>query len=332
MIDDGLSTDLTDRRHRLHLPPRLRRMPLPPTHTLASARAAGLTRGQLRGSAFLRLSHDLVVRLDDAIDARERLQLLATVLPPDAAFSHLTAAALLGAPVDAPARAHVALRPRKVLPQRAEFIVHGRRLGDEDVVELDGLRITSAAQTFLDLAQHLSPAELVAVGDALARTGHLTPDGLVARLARADRVRGVVRARACAPQLSPLAMSRPESLMRYWLLSSDLPDPQPQVPVHDRWGSVVAHGDLGYPDWKVLLEYEGRQHAEAEQFGRDVDRYSLMGADGWLVLRFAQRHLNRGTVLDRTRRALLSRGWRPQDPLIIGEWLPDTPTGPASCR
>ena len=53
----------------------------------------------------------------------------------------------------------------------------------------------------------------------------------------------------------------------------------------DRWGREVAHGDLGYSDWRVLLEYEGRQHAEPEQFGRDVDRYSLGAADGWLVLR-----------------------------------------------
>ena len=125
-------------------------------------------------------------------------------------------------------------------------------------------------------------------------------------------MRGVVRARACAPLLSPLSASRPESVVRYWLVTSDLPDPQPQVPVRDRWDRVVAHGDLGYERWKVLLEYEGRQHAEAEQFGRDVDRYSLMAADGWLVLRFAARHVESPTVVvDRTRRALASRGWRP---------------------
>ncbi len=35
-----------------------------------------------------------------------------------------------------------------------------------------------------------------------------------------------------------------------------------------------------------------------------------MAADGWVVLRFANRHLNRVTVLDRTRRTLVSRGWR----------------------
>ena len=36
--------------------------------------------------------------------------------------------------------------------------------------------------------------------------------------------------------------------MRYWLLTSDLPDPQPQVPVRDGWGRVVGHGDLGWAE------------------------------------------------------------------------------------
>jgi len=285
---------------------------LPPIFSARSARAAGLTRGRLRGHGYVRLGYDLTARLDDAIDVPERLQLLATVLPPDAAFSHATAAALMAAPVDAPVRPHVALTPRRVLPQGSDFVVHGRRLEAADVVRHGGLRLTSGAQTFLDLAPGLLPQDLVAVGDALLRGGHLSEADLLDRLARAGRTRGVVRARMCAPLLSPSAMSRPESLMRYWLMTSDLPEPRPQVPVCDHWGRVVAHGDLGYPEWQVLLEYEGRQHAEAEQFGRDVDRYSLMAAGGWLVVRFANRHVQGPTiVVDRTRRALISRGWRP---------------------
>jgi hypothetical protein len=287
-------------------------MSLPPSFSAASARAAGLSRSALRGSRFLRLAHDLTVQLDDAIDECERLRLLATLLPPDAAFSHATAAWVFGAPIDAPASPHVALTPRRVLPQHAALVVHGRQLGAPDTVVHRDLRLTSAAQTFLDLAAELPPWELVAVGDALRREGHLLQDSLTERLGRADRVRGVVRARACAPLLTPLAMSRPESVMRYWLIDSRLPEPRPQVPVHDRWGRVVAHGDLGYPTWRVILEYEGRQHADAEQFGRDIDRYSLMAADGWLVLRFAGRHIGGPTVVvDRTRRALVSRGWDP---------------------
>ena len=286
-------------------------MDLPPTYSLTSARAAGLTRAQLRGARFVRLAHDLHVRLDDAIDRAETLHLLAQVLPPDAAFSHGTAAALFGAPADPPCRHHVALTPRRVLPQRNEVVVHGRILEPQDVVEHLGLRLTSAPQTFLDLAPTLWPEELVAVGDALMRLEHLTPESLAERLARADRVRGVVRARACAPLLDGRAMSRPESLIRYWVVTSDLPAPQLQIPIRDRWGIERIHADLGFEEWKVALEYEGRQHADSDQFGRDIDRYSLMAADGWMSLRFANRHLSPAVVLDRTRRTLINRGWRP---------------------
>lgn len=285
-------------------------MSLPPLWTAAEARAAGLSRRQVRGPAFVRLAHDLTARLDDAVDDIERLRLLARCLPDDAAFSHGTAAALLGAPLDLPGRAHIALTPRRVLPQRAQFVTHARRLLADDVVVHRGLRLTSGPQTYLDLAATLPPWELVAVGDALLRAGHLDASSLAARLVRASRVRGVLRARECAQLLSPLAMSRPESVIRYWLAVSHLPTPVPQVPVLDGRGRPVAHADLGYEDWKIALEYEGRQHADVGQFGRDVDRYSLMAADGWLVLRFAAQHLHGpSVVLDRTRRALLSRGW-----------------------
>jgi hypothetical protein len=287
---------------------------LPATYTLATGRAAGLTRAHLRTGPFVRISHDLVVRPDDAIDARERLAVLATALPPDVAYSHGTAAHVLGAHLDLVGRPHVALTPRRVLPQRSDIVVHARRLAPEDVVVAAGLRVTSATQTFLDLAAVLPPAELVAVGDALLRAGRMTPESIQARLERAGQVRGVVRARACAPLLSAASMSRPESLVRYFLVASHLPDPEVQVPVLDRAGRTVAHSDLGYRRWKLLLEYEGRQHADADRFAADVDRYSLMAADGYLLLRFAARHLNARTVVDRTERALLSRGWRPTPP------------------
>ena len=43
--------------------------------TVASARALGLTRGQLRGPRYLRVAHGLVAELDDAIDQAERRRL-----------------------------------------------------------------------------------------------------------------------------------------------------------------------------------------------------------------------------------------------------------------
>jgi hypothetical protein len=242
----------------------------------------------------------------------QRCRAWSRLLPRGAAFGLETAAELYGLPTRRSPDVHAVVRAQRVLPQRRGLRVHVRQLEDQDVVALGGLFVTSPAQTYLDLAGRVAPAELVVVGDALLRSGHLTPGELIRRLGRADRVRGVVSARACAGLLSPLAMSRPESLMRYWLVTSDLPDAEPQIALFDRRGREVAHADLGYRRWKVAIEYEGRQHAERDQFGRDIDRYSLMAADGWLTLRFAARHINGPTVLvDRTRRALLGRGWHP---------------------
>ncbi|SDN19649.1 hypothetical protein SAMN05660642_04312 [Geodermatophilus siccatus] len=175
-----------------------------------------------------------------------------------------------------------------------------------------GLPLTSGPQTFLDLAARLPAAELVAVGDAFVRSGEMDAASLARRLERADRVRGVVRARACAPRLDGRAASRPETSSATGRRPATCPTRSCRCRCATGGGREVAHADLRYPEWKVALEYEGRQHADPDQFARDVDRYSLMAADGWLVLRFAGRHLGSPVVVvDRTRRALLSRGWRP---------------------
>ncbi|MGK5169799.1 type IV toxin-antitoxin system AbiEi family antitoxin [Geodermatophilus sp. CPCC 205761] len=280
-------------------------------YTWADARARGATRGQIAQDG-VRLGRGVYLSSSVEPELATRCRAWALVLPGDAAFGLGTAAQLYGAPLTSPPTVHVVIPSRRQLPRRAGLIVHERLLEDEDVATRGGLRLTSGAQTFLDLAAGLPPAELVAVGDALLRAGHLDPATLGRRLERADRARGVVRARTCAPLLRREAASRPESLIRYWLVTSDLPDPDLQVPIHDRWGHEVAHADLGHPEWRIALEYEGRQHADADQFGRDVDRCSLMAADGWLTLRFAARHLTGpGVVVERMRGALRSRGWRP---------------------
>ncbi|WP_336029520.1 endonuclease domain-containing protein [Geodermatophilus sp. FMUSA9-8] len=282
--------------------------------TWRDARARGATRRQI-ASGGEELTRGLYLSRADLDSLVARCRAWTRLLPPDAAFGLETAAALYGAHTDPPPEVQVVVRPRPVLPQRRGLVVAVRDLRAPDVVEAGGLRITSGAQTFLDLATGLRPAELVAVGDALLRAGRLTPAALAERLERADRVRGVRQARRCAVLLDGRAMSRPESLVRYWLATSDLPAPEVQLPICDRRGRVVAHADLGWPRYRLAVEYEGRQHADADRFGRDVDRYSLMAADGWLVLRFAARHLaGPAVVVERSRGALLSRGWRPGAP------------------
>lgn len=231
------------------------------------------------------------------------------VLPPGTVVSHLTAAALLGAPVEHRWPLSFSVPPGSYRPRRERMRVHVRTLTADDVRQHRGLPVTSGAQTWLDLAGVLPARELVAVGDALWRAEHLDGQVLAERLRRADGVRGVVLARSWAPLLTPEAASRPESLLRVALLEGDLPDPEVQVPLLDRRGREVAHADLGYGRWRIAVEYEGRQHAEVRQFRKDLDRYTLMAADGWLLLRFGDVHIDRpGLVVDRVGRALRSRG------------------------
>lgn len=283
-------------------------IPLDGIYTWQQARELGVTRTQIRDDGR-EIARGLFVSRALEADLPTTCRAWALRLPGDAAFGLHTAASLLGAPCPS-GPIHTVLTPRRVLPQFDGITVHARALQPEDVVVHNGLRTTSGAQTFLDLAAVLPAWDLVPLGDGLMRAGALDARTLADRLARADRVRGVVRARRWAPHLTPLAASARESLLRFWLLTSRLPEPEVQIPVHDRYGREVVHADLGYSRWKVALEYEGRQHADRDQFGRDIDRYSLMAADGWLVLRFANRH-GPAAVVDRTTRALVSRGWIP---------------------
>ncbi|MBN1092513.1 DUF559 domain-containing protein [Blastococcus sp. TML/M2B] len=281
---------------------------LPVVYTRVQVATAGMTRAQLRDDGA-RATRGAYVSRAVAFSLPNVCAAVAEVLPPGAAFSHGTAAGLLGAPVRHAFPLHVSVPPGVARPQRLRIRSHVRRLDEDDVDRAFGLPVTSGAQTWLDLAPVLPRGELVAVGDALYRGGHLDAARVDARLRRAGGVRGVVAARHLAPLLTPLAASRPESLVRYAVVSAGLPAPEVQHPIVDRWGREVAHADLGWARWKIALEYEGRQHAEREQFGRDVDRYSLMAADGWLVLRFAGRHLGRlDAVVERAARALRSRG------------------------
>lgn len=282
---------------------------LPPVYTLAAADVAELTRTERRKDGVRVTRGAYISRAVPATPAYQVSAALA-VLPAEALASHRTAAVLLGAPLDFVAPMEFAVPPGIYRARRRGVRIHVRDLLPADRTVLDGLPVTSGAQTWLDLAAVLPSDELIAVGDAIYREEHLDAAALGERLDRATGIRGVARTRALAPLLTPSAASRPESLARFWLIDGGLPAPVPQVPVHDRWGREVAHGDLGYPEWKVLIEYEGKQHADPRQFGLDVDRYSLMAADGWLVVRLAKVHLRRDLVIDRVGRALWSRGAR----------------------
>jgi len=77
---------------------------------------------------------------------------------------------------------------------------------------------------------------------------------------------------------------------------------------------MVAHGDLVWPEFRVVLEYEGRQHAEdSRQFAIDIRRLDDIAALEYRVIRVdRQLFAARSDLLQRISGALVRGGWSPR--------------------
>jgi very-short-patch-repair endonuclease len=83
-----------------------------------------------------------------------------------------------------------------------------------------------------------------------------------------------------------------------------LPEPELQVAVLTQHGTCFL--DLGWPEFRVGAEYDGREpHSSAEQFARDRRRWRGLEAAGWRVLPFSAADLrNPAGVVAEIRAAL----------------------------
>ena len=94
-----------------------------------------------------------------------------TDLDDDSTLSLGSAARLWSAPLpgwlEEDWRIHLARRRGRSTPRRVNVVGHQLALLPDEVVELDGVRLTSPARTWLDLASVLSADDLVVAGDSM---------------------------------------------------------------------------------------------------------------------------------------------------------------------
>jgi hypothetical protein len=238
-------------------------------------------------------------------------------MPPPAFFSHATAALLLGLPL--PARlsrlrpVHVGV-PAPIRPMEARDVV-GHRLSvlPDDLIERGRLRLTGPARTWLDLAATLTVHELVAIGDHLIRwrSPLVTSGELSAALETYPGRRGLKQARTALPLLRTRSESPRESVLRVIIVLAGLPEPECNYTVLTTDGTFLARGDLVYPEYKLLLEYQGDQHrTDRAQWRADIRRTGRLEDNGWQVLQFTADDLHDPDALvARIRLRLRARGW-----------------------
>jgi hypothetical protein len=155
--------------------------------------------------------------------------------------------------------------------RRAEVRLRRQHLDPRDTAVREGLPVSSAERTWVDIAAQLTTADLVAAGDSALR-GDATLERLTEATARARHCRGVRRARAALPLLDRRSRSRPESHLRYAIVSAGLPAPEVNKPVYSSYGEWLSEPDLSYEDVRLALEYNGADHAEVRRMRRDMTR------------------------------------------------------------
>ena len=232
-------------------------------------------------------------------------------------LSHHTAAQLWGGDVPDHPDVHVTY-PR--MRARCSGIAAHRPKSRQHVVRWKGLPLTSPAQTFLDLSHLLGLVDLVILGDSLVRMRRVTPDELMA-LAQTHRGPHSRLARRAARLVRAGVDSPMETRLRLLIVLAGLPEPTVDHRILDDEGRLLYRFDLSYPEWRLVIEYDGRQHAEStEQWHDDIDRDEQL--DDWLVRRLVvvakDIHRTPARTLARIARAMRSRGMTV--PLLSDEW------------
>jgi hypothetical protein len=185
-----------------------------------------------------------------------------------------------------------------------------------EVVMFDGVRLTSPARTWLDLASLVSIDELVAAGDSivvehsenfpLPRQPLATIGDLKRIVSQHPGMRGVRKARLALDLIRVGADSAPETMMRLALVRAGLPEPVLNVVLRNGFGHPVVWPDAAYPDHRIALQYDGAHHGDSDQYRRDIKRQALTEGLGWREVRVHQGDLEgvRPFVVEKVRALL----------------------------
>ena len=224
-----------------------------------------------------------------------------------------SAAALLGAKwVSGALDAELVYGSRKPPPK---LIVHRDILKPGEMTTIDGIAVTVPARTAFDIGRR-TRSRLVGLQrlDALANGTGVRISDVEAVIAAHPGARHLTRLRGVLPLVDGGAESPQESRTRLELIDAGLPWPETQIVVCDRYGEFVARLDMGYPQFKVGIEYDGRQHwTDPKQRQRDIDRQVALAELGWVIIRVSVELLRyrRGTLIGRVENAMRAAGWAP---------------------
>jgi very-short-patch-repair endonuclease len=173
------------------------------------------------------------------------------------------------------------------LISRVGLEVHHFDVTDE-ILEINGIPVTSVYRTLLDLSARLSPVEALVIVD-MALFAHLTDRDALLRYADDVKGRhGAYRLRSLARVAAP-AESPMETRLRWVLVKARLPAPEVQSDLYDSAGQFLGRADLYYPSAHLVIEFDGGNHRD--RLVSDDRRQNSLTNAGYRILRFTSADL-----------------------------------------
>ena len=232
---------------------------------------------------------------DDCISYSVRMHALA-------AFGSVTAAQLYGMPLprafESVLPLHIVVPPGARAPRGAGVLGRTMRLADHDVRLWRGLRVTTPARTWCDLAAALTVDDLVAAGDYVIHWRQ----PLASHAELADAVdqhvgrRGRGRIVEALNLLDDRAESPRESLVRLLLVRAGITGWVSNAVIRLPGVRATYRGDFVFPDARVIVEYQGGYHDDPQQRAADMTRMSRLTAHKWTVIEVGAADLDQGTL------------------------------------
>ena len=195
----------------------------------------------------------------------------------DPLISHQSAAAVWGIPLDEawPGTVHVLVPPQSRARSKNGVTVHRSTISDADVVDVDGMLVTSPARTLLDLARTTSFASaVVAIDHALNPRSaspevFLTAEVLREKLQESISARGMVKADRALSFARPNADNPGESRSRVAIFELGFPDPLLQT-CHPNPRGGFYFTDFEWPAYRLIGEFDGHGKYLKEEYLRGL--------------------------------------------------------------
>ncbi|MFY9915308.1 MAG: hypothetical protein WAK18_11620 [Nocardioidaceae bacterium] len=285
----------------------------------ADAIAQGIGRGVLGGPRWRKVSHGLYVRAEAPADMLERCRQLRPVLPPGAAFSHLTGAALWSCwlprlPSWLPMLATIP--PRADRPERSGLYVARSRAALPGAAFVSGVPVLAPELILGQLAEDLPLIDLVVALDCFLQRRLCGIDDIVDGIR--SRQRGLPKLRRALSLCDGRSESPWETILRLLHVFAEIPvEPQHLIRVDE--GEIAARGDLRIVGTNQLPEYDGATHRTRQRHERDLARDKLLNRHGLVRFAYTASEIlhHPGLIVRDAETAL---GWR-HDPDRINAWL-----------